>query len=77
VQYLDDYREVSPGLWFPMSQGFGRRSVDGEEPKASGGRDLRVVEIKVNQPLPDALFTIEIPEGAAVTDRRYEDSARP
>jgi hypothetical protein len=30
---------------------------------------LKITEVKVDAPLPDALFRVEIPEGSKVTDQ--------
>ncbi|HEX8324723.1 MAG TPA: TlpA disulfide reductase family protein [Tepidisphaeraceae bacterium] len=84
-QWMDDYREVAPGQWFPMTQGYeirdwplggyGILTLTAAEattrPCISLSRELRAVSVTVDQPLPDALFEPPaIPDGVEVVDRR-------
>lgn len=67
-----DYRELAPGYWFPMTQGY--IIYDGPKNKrfVRSRRDLRIVEVKVNTPLPDNLFIMEFKDGVEVQDYRYD-----
>jgi hypothetical protein len=75
--WLDDYREITPGCWFPMVQGYAFY-----DPDESGRmylrsrRDMRIVEIRVNEPLPDAIFHIDLKEGVEVQDHRGDEFRR-
>jgi hypothetical protein len=82
--WMSDYREVVPGGWFPMSQGYQVYNKDKDErPYVERRRDLKVAKIEVNSPLVNELFCLEIPEGARVQDKRigslvtYEYQSRP
>jgi len=75
--FADDYREVAPGFWFPMKQGFVTFSSKNGLSFESGNNKFQVVEIKVNQPLPDSLFTMEMKEGVKVVDTRGQDRSLP
>ncbi len=73
--YFADYREVAPAKWFPLTQGIqsfaDEPDDDGQFPVRST-KELRATEIKINQPLPDALFTIELQDGVEVRDLRQD-----
>jgi RNA polymerase sigma-70 factor (ECF subfamily) len=64
-----DYKEVAPGCPFPMTQGYAINSGDYSKSIVQSRRDIRVVEVTVNQPLPDQWFTMEMIEGVKVSDR--------
>jgi thiol-disulfide isomerase/thioredoxin len=68
-----DYKEVAPGCWFPMGQGYAffEASEDGQVYMESR-REVRVTEVKVNTPLPDDLFKMELREGVEVLDYAYK-----
>ena len=69
--WMSDYRQVVPGGWFPMTQGYQVYNKDKDERAyVESRRDLKVLEIKVNEPLGDRLFCLEIPEGVRVQDKR-------
>ncbi len=69
--WMSDYREVVPGGWFPMTQGYQIYNKDKDErPYVERRRDLKVAKIEVNAPLADELFRLEIREGARVQDKR-------
>jgi hypothetical protein len=69
--WMRDYREVAPGWWFPMTQGYQVYNKDAEgRAYVESRRDLKVLEIKVNERLPEELFQLEIEQGARVQDRR-------
>ncbi|MHC4559437.1 MAG: TlpA family protein disulfide reductase [Planctomycetota bacterium] len=70
--WMLDYREVKPDCWLPMVQGCevyekdvsGRSYVDVHT-------DLKVVDIRINEPWSDELFEMEFKEGVKVVDSRY------
>ncbi len=67
-----DYRELSPGFWFPAKQrssSFERDGLGGFF--LTGTSEKELVEARVDQPLADELFELEIPEGATVVDATY------
>ncbi len=72
---LLDYRELAPGSWFPMTQ---TCDIFLEEPDEAGAygvaahRELRAVEVKVNERLPDGLFRLELVEGVHVYDQTHD-----
>ncbi|UCD76774.1 MAG: TlpA family protein disulfide reductase [Phycisphaerales bacterium] len=73
--FLLDYREVAPGRWFPGLQGYamfaGEMDENGQYP-ITMQRELRLVEIRINEPLDDGLFTLKMEEGVQVNDFRFE-----
>ncbi len=82
--WMSDYREVVPGGWFPMTQGYQVYNKDKDErPYVERRRDLKVAKIEANSPLADDLFQLEIREGARVQDKRsgslvtYEYQSQP
>ncbi len=72
--FLADYREVSPGLWVPMSFGHTWFGLDDDEgqPYEKSRLEARIVEIRVNPSLPDDLFAFEIDDDVNVSDLRYD-----
>ncbi len=73
--FMLDYQEVAPGMWFPMTQGAEWFLKEPDEDGHYGirsRRELRVVRIELNEPMPDELFTIELVDGVRVTDLRYD-----
>ena len=68
--WLGDYREVAPGCFFPMMQGYVH--FDDDDDSIAAQRDMKCVAIEVNKPVADDLFTIELQEGIKVYDRRVE-----
>lgn len=82
--WMLDYRQVAPGRWFPMTQGYRIYNKDAEgRAYVESRRDLKVLEIKVNEPLLEELFQLDIEQGARVQDRRsgrlvtYEHRPKP
>jgi thiol-disulfide isomerase/thioredoxin len=75
--FLDDYREVLPGFWFPLKQGY--VAFEGKQGHSfeTFRREFQVVEIKVNRPLPDSLFAMEMKDGVRVVDTRGENPSDP
>jgi len=68
-----DYKEIAPGCWFPMTQGTVNNGYDSSGKFCwKSKRDLKVLEIRVNDKLPDELFQMQFKEGITVTDRRFE-----
>jgi hypothetical protein len=67
-----DYKEVAPGCRFPMTQGY---DIYEEDPNGQNylktHRDLKVVEVRVNERLPHELFHIELKDGVNVVDERF------
>lgn len=69
--WMSDYREIVPGGWYPMTQGYQVYNKDKDErPYVERRRDLKVAKIEVNAPLAEELFRLEIREGARVQDKR-------
>jgi hypothetical protein len=75
-----DYKEVAPGCWYPMTQGYqlyGRKWW-GASRFLDSRRDLKVLEIRVNEELPDILFEMQFKPGVKVVDERnYPAEADP
>lgn len=73
--FLSDYQEIAPGKWIPMTQGY---EFYLEEPNEDGSyvqssrRELRVTEVKLNEALPDEMFTLELTPGIRLNDFRYD-----
>ena len=66
-----DYKEVAKDRWLPMTQGYQSYRLDGEDkPYLYTRRDVKVVEVRVNEKLSDDLFEIELKEGVTVADNR-------
>lgn len=67
-----DYNEVAPGCWYPMTQGYELYDHKwwGTVGFLDSRRDLKVVEVQVNEPLPDELFEMKFKEGVRVIDER-------
>ena len=69
--WMLDYKEVAPGCWFPMTQGYELYDRDdGGKLDLLAQRHLRVLEARVNERLPDDLFQIELKKGVQVIDSR-------
>jgi hypothetical protein len=62
---LSDYREVAPGCWLPMTQARDMYCLD-EHDRLTIEETYRltITEAKVDVPLPDAMFRVQIPNGA-------------
>ncbi len=63
-------KEVAPGCRLPLTQSIRFFEVD-DDGKAfeSQSNELRIIEVKVNEPLPDSLFTVAFKEGERITDQ--------
>ena len=71
------YKEVAKDRWLPMTQGYEIFGLDGEyEPYLYTRRDLKVVEVRVNEELADELFEVQLEEGVEVVDKRTEETIR-
>ena len=69
--WMSDYKEIGPGCWMPMIQGCEvYRKDNSGKPCVETHSDLKVVDARINEPLPDELFRMQIKEGAMVTDSR-------
>jgi len=67
-----NYREVAPGCWFPMMQGYELYDRDRHgEPYLQVRRDVNVLEARVDEKLSDELFQMEFKEGVKVVDARF------
>ena len=61
-----DYKEIAPGCKMPIMQGYSQRRKGANY--ADFQRDAKIVDIHVNQALPDELFQMEFKEGLPVFD---------
>jgi hypothetical protein len=63
-------KEVAPGCRFPLHQWtrFFEVSDDGKPFEAST-EEAKILEVKVNEPLPDSLFAIAFKEGERISDQ--------
>jgi hypothetical protein len=69
--WLMEYRQVAPGCWVPMKQGYTwLQYPTRDKPIKDNHEEVEVTEVRVNESLPDGFFSIEIPEGATVADYR-------
>lgn len=69
--FLDEYRELTAGLWIPATQG--HVIVDEKDHKTPTiSRELHLIEARVNEPLDDKLFRVELKEGVQVADSTYD-----
>lgn len=71
---FEDYREILPEVWCPFQHTehwFFTNRMTPYDPEVASTRRHEVVEIKVNEPLPDELFTLPMIEGIQVNDFRY------
>ncbi len=68
-----DEKELAPGCWLPMTQGVSFTAVnDDGNPFESQRHYLKIVEARVNEQLPDALFATEVKEGERINDQTTE-----
>ena len=63
-------KEVAPGCRFPLSQ-WVRFFQVGEDglPFETQNQETRILTVKVNEPLPEALFAVEFNEGERIQDQ--------
>ena len=77
VHWMSDYREVAAGRWFPMTQGYELYGRDANgEPCLEARRELKVLQVRINEKLPDELFRIELKKGVQVVDSRSGRTTR-
>ena len=63
-------KEIAPGCRLPLVQSVRFFEVgDDGQPFESQSHELKIVEVKVNEPLPDKLFVVEIREGSGSVTR--------
>ena len=75
--WMSDYREVTAGRWFPMAQGYELHGRDANgEPCLEASRELKVLQVRINEKLPDELFRIELKKGVQVVDSRSGRATR-
>lgn len=68
-----DWREVAPGRFFPFEQGYTMWLREYENAgRVDFRRPIRVTEFRVNKPLPEDLFKMEMQEGVEVHDWGHE-----
>jgi hypothetical protein len=68
---MTDYKQVSPGCWYPMMQGYTiYQENDSNEPLPASISSLKVADVRVNEKLDDKLFKMELKEGVEVADSR-------
>ncbi|MBN2128978.1 MAG: redoxin domain-containing protein [Sedimentisphaerales bacterium] len=69
--WMLDYRQVATDCWYPMTQGYQiyEKNSDGLA-YIDSRRDLKVLQIEVDTPLPSEMFRLELKEGVRVRDRR-------
>jgi len=73
TQWYADYRELAPGCWYPMHQGYDVWNSNADpltEPEVVSQRDVRVTDAQVNAPLPDEWFVWTFDEGVELVDLR-------
>jgi len=70
--WMSDYKEVRPGCWLPMTQGCEvyRKDNTGKY-RVETHSDLRIVNVQINECLPEKLFRMDIKKGAKVVDSRF------
>jgi len=69
--WMADYKEIHPGCWLPMTQGCEVYSKDNTGvPCIETHSNLKIVDVRINEALPDELFRMEIKEGSMVADSR-------
>ncbi len=69
--YLEDYQEIAPGVWWPMKHGYMFYSEDSPQ-VITTMRNQETLDIKVNKKLDDKLFEFgEIKEGMQIYDSSF------
>jgi len=70
--WMDQYRQVRPGWWFPMRQGYSTFDYDDAlRPFLYVQYDVTITEIELDEDFPDTLFQLEFKEGVRVVDLRF------
>ena len=70
------FKEVVPDLWFPESAKEVTTAIDLKTDTKTdvATKTVQFTNIKINEPIPDARFSIEPPPGASVFDMRTRES---
>ena len=70
------FKEVAPDLWFPASAKWVTTETDAETGTKTDVTitTVQFTNIQINEPIPDARFSIEPPPGASVFDMRTQES---
>ena len=71
--WYDEYAEVASGCWMPMRMGYDHWETSVEPAFLASRRELTVVAVTIDRPLPDELFTVDFREGVAVYDEIHAD----
>jgi RNA polymerase sigma factor (sigma-70 family) len=66
--WFDDYRQIAPGCWMPMTIGTEFWNPNANPPKITNRIEQKVVLAEKDMPLPASLFTMQIEEGHQVND---------
>jgi thiol-disulfide isomerase/thioredoxin len=68
-QWMGDYRELAPGCFFPMEEGYALHDLEVAGSPVKGGSERRFVVVELNPKLDDSLFVAaDFHEGAQVDD---------
>ena len=74
--WVDDYREVAPGCWFPMRQAWQDVKYQGDgKPVELSSMELVFSVVDLNPILRDEEFVIQIPDGIQITELRADQEA--
>jgi hypothetical protein len=69
--WLSQYKEVAKGCWFPMVQGSEvYEKPDFGKPYVDCRCEMKVADLRVNEPLPDSLFKVDLASNGRLVDRR-------
>ena len=70
------FKEVAPDLWFPESARHVETAIDLKTDTKTdvATTTIQFTNIRINEPIPDARFSIEPPPGASVFDMRTRES---
>jgi hypothetical protein len=75
--HLSLNKEVAPGCRLPLVQSIRFIEVDQDgQAFESQSNELRILECKVNEPLPDVLFAVTLKEGEWITDQTHDPPLR-
>lgn len=70
--WTGDYKEVKPGWWFPMTQGYHLFNRDENRNSfIASTRDIKIEDVQVDQTLPNELFVMDYKDGVEVNDDRF------
>ena len=70
------FKEIAPDLWFPESARHVETAIDLKTDTKTdvATTTIQFTNIRINEPIPDARFSIEPPPGASVFDMRTRES---